>query len=161
MLRLNGTQLLAAVTLLVFLLMLAERLYVISQSEIVIAYRTGGSPAQPYLMFRSGDNEVSFHPNEFTNIKLEYNVPVEVLISPDGDRYPLINSFSGIFGERIFYFCIITFAWLLMGSAILTKNEELLIGKGWLKAKKTKTGTPPETSRLPAVRKKSRNFKND
>lgn len=161
MLRLNGRQLLAVVTLLVFLLMLAERLYVISQSEIVTAYRIAGSPENPYMEYQRNNTTVNFKPHEFTITELQYNEYIPVYISPEGDRKPFIKSFSGIFGERIFYFCIITFAWLLMGSAILAKNEELLIGKGWLKAKKTNAGTPPETSRLPAVRKKSRNFKND
>lgn len=161
MLRLNGRQLLAAVTLLIFLLMLAERLYVISQSEIVMAYRVGGSPENPYMEYQRNNTTFNFRPHEFSITALQYNEYIPVYISPDGDRKPFIKSFSGIFGERIFYFCIIVFAWLLMGSAILAKNEQLLIGKGWLRAKKTKTGTPPETSRLPAVRKKSRNFKND
>jgi hypothetical protein len=161
MLRLNGSQLLAAVTLLIFLLMLAERLYVISQSEIVIAINTSGHPESATLVYTIDGKTNYFHPNEFTFTNLRYHEPEEVYIDPLGIRKPFIRSFSGIFGERIFYFCIITFAWLLMGSAILAKNEELLIGKGWLRAKKTNTGTPPETSRLPAVRKKSRNFKND
>lgn len=161
MLRLNGKQLLAVVTLLVFLLMLAERLYVISQSEIVMAYRVGGSPGRPYMEYQRNDSTFNFSPHEFTVTELQYNEYIPAYVSSGGTRKPFIKSFSGIFGERIFYFCIITFAWLLLGSAILARNEQLLIGKGWLKAKKTKTGTPPETSHLPAVRKKSRNFKND
>lgn len=159
MLRLNIRQLLAAVTLLIFVLMLGERLYVISRSEVCMAWQVAGHPKDPLLEFQLNNKTFNFRPNDFTSIEMGYKEYVAVYVPPKGK--PFVKSFSGIFGERIFYFCNIVFAWLLLGSAILAKNEELLIGKGWLKAKKTKTGTTPETSRLPAVRKKSRNFKNE
>lgn len=161
MFKLNSFQLLASVSAVLVLLLIINRLLFIAGAEESVAYRDVERRMTLHFIFTYNDKEIRFEANEFTSGKFVYGEPVPVLFDADEPENARINSFSGIWGEHIFWHSIIIFAWIMGGSAILAHNEQLLIGKGWLKAKKTKTGTPPETSRLPAVRKKSRNFKNE
>jgi hypothetical protein len=133
----------------------------IAGAEEAIAFRDPKRTMTNHFIFRYEGNEYLFEANEFTRGKFNNGDPVPVLFDRSDPADARVYSFSGVWLQHIFWFSIIIFAWIMGGSAILAHNEQLLIGKGWLKAKKTKTGIPPEISHLPAMRKKSRNFQND
>lgn len=159
MFRLNGLQLVVSVTVLLYVTMIADRLFFVAMAEETAAYKIRSKGESVFFRFYINGKEHTFEADDFTRGYFSFDTPYPVLFDPDDPQNACIYSFSGIWLKHIFFYSLAAFAWIMCGSAILAHNEELLIGKGWLKSRKTKAAG--SSTNLPAVRKKSRNFKND
>lgn len=159
MFKLNCWQLVAAVTIILFATMILTRLGYIATASETTAVKIRGRNNSSFFEFTFQHKRYEFEADEFTQGPFILNWKYPVLFDADNPEKACVKNFSGIWSKHIFWYSIIAFAWIMGGSSILAHNEELLIGKGWLKSRKNKAAGA--SCNLPAVRKKSRNFKND